>query len=106
MKTISNEITGDITVIEHTTYHNILLENVTVEKEVIARFYGIIYKDITVKEGAVAYIHGRVYGKVRSEGGTVYVFSPNGNVESFDSKMQSCKTNHTRNSDPNTRVSN
>lgn len=83
METIGSQVVGDLSVSSDTTYNNVLVNNVIVNENIIVRLYGIIKKDLTVKSGSTVYLHGRLQGNVINEGGVVYVFKPNGEVETF-----------------------
>jgi hypothetical protein len=87
MKTILEKITGNIIVNENTTFHNAFVESIIVEKGITARLYGSVDKEIVVKENAIAYLHGPLLGKVNNQGGTIYVFRPNGKIDSFESSI-------------------
>lgn len=73
-KTISGESTGNIIVKENTQFNNILADNVTIDKNVTARFYGSVKGLLTLKAGSVLYLHGTLYGSVQNEGGEVHIF--------------------------------
>lgn len=86
LKTIAEEITGNLTIKEDTTYHNIFAETVVVGQNVVARFYGIINGDIILERGATAYLHGKLQGNVINRGGILYVFNAGGAVEAYTSE--------------------
>jgi hypothetical protein len=84
MNTIAEIVTGDLIVKENTTFHHVLVESVIVENGVTARLYGSVRKEIIVKTDAIAYLHGNLLGNVNNQGGTVYVFKPNGKIEGHE----------------------
>ncbi|HEY6162949.1 MAG TPA: hypothetical protein VI112_17090 [Bacteroidia bacterium] len=83
MKTISDSIQGDLTIKEDSTFHNVYLQSLIVEENIMARLYGIVEDTIHIKKGATVYLHGKLQGEVINEGGIVYIFSPNGQIQSF-----------------------
>jgi hypothetical protein len=83
MEIISKQVTGDVAVISDTQYNNFNAENVIVEENILARFYGVIKKDLQLKKGAIVYLHGKLTGKLINEGGTLYVFQASGDIDTF-----------------------
>jgi hypothetical protein len=79
----NSQVNGDVVVKKDTQFNNIHCDNIIVEENVMARFFGAINGNITLKNGSSAYLHGRLNGKVINEGGVLYLFHPNGQVESF-----------------------
>ncbi len=81
MKIVSEQITGEVSVKVDTQYNNFIGENVTVDENVLARFYGVIQVSLILKKGAIAYLHGKLIGKLINEGGTLYVFEASGEIK-------------------------
>jgi hypothetical protein len=83
MKIINKQVIGDVVVTRDTQYNNLLCDNIIIEEDVTARVFGIVGEDITLKKGATIYLHGRFHGKISNLGGILYLFLPNGGVESY-----------------------
>ncbi len=81
MKVVSEQITGEVSVIIDTQYNNFIGENVTVAENILARFYGLIMQDLVLKKGSIVYLHGKLIGKLINEGGTLYVFEASGEIK-------------------------
>jgi len=84
MKTVSKQVTGDLSVNEDSQYNNIIAENVIVSENTLTRFYGLIKQSLHLKKGAIVYLHGKLNGKLINDGGTLYVFTASGEIETFN----------------------
>ena len=83
MDTINSQVLGNVTVSKDTQYNYIDCDNIVIEEGVMARLFGKVNQTITIKKGAMVYLHGKMLGKIANEGGVLYVFLPNGQVESY-----------------------
>jgi hypothetical protein len=79
-KIIPGNITGDVTVSEHSQFNRINARNVEVSKSVKARFFGTI-ENLKANEGSRVWVHGSVTGKIENEGGRIFIFDSTGNVQ-------------------------
>jgi hypothetical protein len=79
-KIIPENITGDITVSEHSQFNKIGARNVEVKESVKARFFGTI-ENLKVNEGSRVWVHGSVTGKIDNRGGRIFIFDSTGNVQ-------------------------
>lgn len=75
MKVFQNSECSDLVISEDSQFNNINCENVVVEENVTARFYGTIKKSLTIKKGATIHLHGALQGNLINEGGTLNSYS-------------------------------
>lgn len=83
MKIKTEQITGDLYILSDAQYNDVLADNVIVKDNVTTRIYGLINKDLTVGKNALVYLHGRIMGNITNNGGTIYIFDPDGNVRAL-----------------------
>jgi hypothetical protein len=73
-QTVSEKITGEITIKENTQYNNIDADIVIVEAGIKAKLYGNIRKTLVLKKNSKVFLHGQFLGKLQDEGGRLYHF--------------------------------
>lgn len=83
MDTINSQVIGNITVSKDTQYNHIDCDSIVIEEGVMARLFRKVNQSITIKKGTIVYLHGKMLGMIDNEGGVLYVFLPNGQVESY-----------------------
>lgn len=80
MEIVKTKKRGDLTVTKDTQYNDLLADNVTVKEGITTRMYGIIKNKLTIEKDSVVYLHGKMPGEFINHGGTLYIFSPSGDI--------------------------
>jgi len=70
---VSEEVKGDIVVLENTQFNNIEADDVIIEENVKARLFGNI-KTLSLKKGSCVYMHGIIQGKIENCEGELHIF--------------------------------
>jgi hypothetical protein len=81
MRTVTDKVSGILRVSEDTTYHYLLVSEVTIRENVVARLFGTITDKLSVEKNAIVYLHGHCEGEIINNGGIIYCFLPAGIVK-------------------------